>query len=44
MTGNLLDLDKKGGETFGMGRVYGGVLDVTLIINLILIKKLSGSR
>ena len=27
MTGNLLDLDKKGGETFGMGRVYGGVLD-----------------
>ena len=27
MTGNFLDLDKKGGETFGMGRVYGGVLD-----------------
>ena len=27
MSGNLLDLDKKGGETFGMGRVYGGVLD-----------------
>jgi hypothetical protein len=27
MTGNLLDLDKKGGETFGGGRVLGGVLD-----------------
>ena len=27
LSGNLLDLDKKGGETFGMGRVYGGVLD-----------------
>ena len=27
MTGNLLDLDKKGGETFGGGRVFGGVLD-----------------
>ena len=28
MTGNLLDLDKKGGETFGGGRVLGGILDV----------------
>jgi len=27
MTGNLLDLDKKGGETFGGGRVLGGILD-----------------
>ena len=27
MTGNLLDLDKKGGETFGGGRVFGGILD-----------------
>ena len=27
MTGNLLDLDKKGGETFGRGRVLGGILD-----------------
>ena len=27
MTGNLLDLDKKGGETFGGGRVFGCVLD-----------------
>ena len=27
MSGNLLDLDKKGGETFGGGRVFGGVLD-----------------
>ena len=27
LSGNLLDLDKKGGESFGMGRVYGGVLD-----------------
>ena len=27
LSGNLLDLDKKGGETFGGGRVYGGVLD-----------------
>ena len=26
-TGNLLDLDKKGGETFGGGRVFGGILD-----------------
>jgi len=27
MTGNLLDLDKEGGETFGGGRVFGGILD-----------------
>ena len=27
MTGNFLDLDKKGGETFGGGRVFGGILD-----------------
>ena len=27
MSGNLLDLDKKGGETFGRGRVLGGILD-----------------
>ena len=27
LSGNLLDLDKKGGETFGGGRVFGGVLD-----------------
>ena len=27
LSGNLLDLDKKGGETFGGGRVYGGILD-----------------
>ena len=27
LSGNLLDLDKKGGETFGGGRVLGGVLD-----------------
>ena len=26
-SGNLLDLDKKGGETFGRGRVLGGILD-----------------
>ena len=27
LSGNLLDLDKKGGETFGRGRVLGGILD-----------------
>ena len=27
LSGNLLDLDKKGGETFGRGRVFGGILD-----------------
>ena len=27
LSGNLLDLDRKGGETFGGGRVLGGVLD-----------------
>jgi len=27
LSGNLLDLDKKGGETFGGGRVFGGILD-----------------